>query len=83
MERPRAFDPTECKHANRHLTGTDNPQLNAFDHSTSFAFFAQDIQKQNLLEKLNNGLSGVLIFQLLLLCFCLDNKFSTCLDCMF
>ena len=31
------MDPTECKHAIRHLNGTDNPQLNAF-------------QKQRLLE---------------------------------
>ena len=41
MERPRTLDPTECKHhdAIRHLNGTDNPQLNAFEYSNSFSFF--------------------------------------------
>ena len=42
-------DPTECKHAIRHLNGTNNPQLNAFNYSNSFTFF-NDIQKQRLLE---------------------------------
>ena len=46
MERPRTFDPTECKHAIRHLNGTNYPQLDAFN---SFTFF-DDIQKQRLLE---------------------------------
>ena len=49
MERPRTLDPTECKHAIRHLNGTNNPQLNAFNYSNSFTFF-NDIQKQRLLE---------------------------------
>ena len=49
MERPRTLDPTECKHDIRHIYGTDNSQLNAFDYSTSFTFF-DDIQKQRLLE---------------------------------
>ena len=38
MERPRTLDPTECKHAIRHLNGTNNPQLNAFNYSNSFTF---------------------------------------------
>ena len=49
MERRRSLDPTECKHAIRHLNSTENPQLNAFDYSNSFTFF-DDIQKQCLLE---------------------------------
>ena len=49
MERPRTLDPTECKHAIRHLNGTNNPQLDAFNYSNSFTFF-NDIQKQRLLE---------------------------------
>ena len=49
MERPRTLDPTECKHAIRHLNGTHNPQLDAFNYSNSFTFF-NDIQKQRLLE---------------------------------
>ena len=49
MERPRTSDPTEYKHAIRHLNGTDNPQRNACDYSNSFTFF-DDIQKQRLLE---------------------------------
>ena len=39
MERPRTLGPTECKHANCGLDGTDNPQLNAFDYSNYFTFF--------------------------------------------
>ena len=49
MERPRTLDPTECKHAIRHLNGTNNPQLDAVNYSNSFTFF-DDIQKQRLLE---------------------------------
>ena len=49
MERPRTLDPTDCKHAIRHLNGTNNPQLDAFNYSNSFTFF-NDIQKQRLLE---------------------------------
>ena len=49
MERPRNLDPTECKHAIRHLNGTNNPQLDAFNYSNSFTFF-DDIRKQRLLE---------------------------------
>ena len=49
MERPRTFDPTEFKDAIRHLNGTDDPQLNAFDYSNSFTFF-DDIQNQRRLE---------------------------------
>ena len=49
MEHPRTLDPTECKHAIRHLNGTNNPQLDAFNYSNSFTFF-NDIQKQRLLE---------------------------------
>ena len=49
MERPRTLDPTECKHATRHLNGTINHQLDAFNYSNSFTFF-DDIQKQRLLE---------------------------------
>ena len=49
MERHRTLDPTECKHAIRHLNGTNNPQLDAFNYSNSFTFF-DDIQKQRLLE---------------------------------
>ena len=49
MERPRTLDPTECKHAIRHLNGTNNPQLDAFYYNNSFPFF-KDIQKQRLLE---------------------------------
>ena len=73
MERPRTLDPTECKHAIRHLNGTHNPQLDVFNYSNSFTFF-NDIQKQRLLEtkqppfritKLNT-----------LWCFCLDHQFT-------
>ena len=49
MERPRTLDPKECKHAIRHLDGTDKPQLSAFDYKNSFTFFG-DIPKQRLLE---------------------------------
>ena len=49
MERPRTLDPTESKHFIRHLNGTDNPRINAFDYSNSFTFF-DNIQKQLLLS---------------------------------
>ena len=49
MEHPRTLEPTECKHAVRHLKGTDNPQFKAFENSKSFTFF-DDIQKQRILE---------------------------------
>ena len=43
-ERFLFLDPTEYKPAFRHLNGTDNPQLDAFDSGSSFTFLA-DIQK--------------------------------------
>ena len=43
------FKPYVYKRAIRHLSGTNNPQLNAFDYSSSFTFF-DGIQKQRLLE---------------------------------
>ena len=49
MKRLRTSDPTECKHAIRHLNGTDNPHVNAFDYSNSFSFFVAN-QKQRFLE---------------------------------
>ena len=49
MEPPCTLDPTECKHDIRHLNGTNNPQLDAFNYPNSFTFF-NDIQKQRLLE---------------------------------
>ena len=50
MERHRTQrDLTECKYAIRHLNGTDNPQLNAFDYGKSFALF-DVFQKERLLE---------------------------------
>ena len=49
MKRPRTLDPTECKHAIRHLNGTNSPQLDAFNYSNCFTIF-DDIQKQRLLE---------------------------------
>ena len=49
MERPRTLDPTECKYAIRHLSETNNPQLDAFNYTNSFTFF-NDFQKQRLLE---------------------------------
>ena len=49
MERPRTLDPTECKHAIRHPTGTDNIQPNAFPYDNSVTFF-DDIQTKRLLE---------------------------------
>ena len=49
MERPRTLDPTECRHAIRHLNGTNDPQLDAFNYSNYFTLF-NDIQKQRLLE---------------------------------
>ena len=52
MEFPRALDPTECKHAIRHLKGTDNPQINSFDHGNAFTFF-DDIQKCASLKQNN------------------------------
>ena len=48
-ERPRTLDPTEGKHAIRHLDGTDSPQLITSVYSYSFTFF-DDIQKPRLLE---------------------------------
>ena len=78
MERPLTLDPTECKHDIRHLNGTNNPHLDAFNYSNSFTFFI-DIQKQRLLEtkqppfritKLNHFHYGAFGF-------CLDLKFST------
>ena len=38
MERPRTLDPTECIHAIRHLNGTNNPQLDAFNYRNSLPF---------------------------------------------
>ena len=52
MERPRTLDPTECKHAIRHLNGTDNPQLIVFDYSNNFIFF-DDIQKKASMKQNN------------------------------
>ena len=52
MDHPRTFDPTECYHAIRHLNGTVNPQIFAFENSNSFTVF-DDIQKQRLLETKN------------------------------
>ena len=49
MERPRTLDPTESKHANRHLNGTNNHQLDAFKYSNPFTFL-NNSQKQCLLE---------------------------------
>ena len=49
MERPPTFDPTECKYAVCHFNGTDNPQLNTFEYSSSFTF-SDDIQKQCFFE---------------------------------
>ena len=49
MDCPRTLDPTECKHAIRHLKGTNNPQLDAFNYTNSLTFF-NDIEKQRLLE---------------------------------
>ena len=46
MERPRTLDPTECKHAIRHLNGTADTQLIA---SIMVTFFC-DIQNQRFLE---------------------------------
>ena len=45
LERPRTQDHTECKHAIRHLSETNNPQIDAFDYSSSFTFF-DDVQKR-------------------------------------
>ena len=49
MKRPRTLDTTECKHAIRHYSGTDNPQLYAFDYRNSFTI-SQVTQKQCLRE---------------------------------
>ena len=49
MERHRTLEPTECKYPILYSTGTDNPQLNAFDYSNSLTFF-DDIQKRRILE---------------------------------
>ena len=69
MERLRTLDSRECIHVVRLLTGTDNPQLNAFDYSNSFSFF-DGIQKQRLLETkqppFHNTKSSTLFMVLLL-----------------
>ena len=49
MERTRTLDPTESKHAIRHLIGTENLQLIAFDYRNSFTFF-DDIQNNAFVE---------------------------------
>ena len=76
MQHPRNLDRTECKHANRHLNGTDNPQLNAFNCSKSFTFF-DDIQKQPLLET-NDLLSVSHNLTLFTMVLSLVNKLPTC-----
>ena len=48
-DRPGTLDPTESQHAIRHLNGTNNHQLDAFNYTNSFTFF-NDIQKQRILE---------------------------------
>ena len=54
MQNPRTLDPTKCKHAIRHLNGTDNPQPNASDYGNSFTLLM--IIKTNATLKLNNSL---------------------------
>ena len=49
MERSSTLGSNEGKHAIRHISGTDNPDLNAFKNSSSFAYF-DDIQSQRFLE---------------------------------
>ena len=49
MERPRTLDPSECKLDIRHLNGTNNPQVDAFNYTNSFTFF-NDIPNEPLLE---------------------------------
>ena len=39
MKRLRTLDPTERKHAIRHLNQTDNPQLDAYNYINPFTFF--------------------------------------------
>ena len=80
MEHPRILEPTECKHAIRHLNGTHNPELNAFTLNASYSFtFFDDFQKQRLLETKD------IFFELpnsthFTCCFCLDSNFSTVLS---
>ena len=52
MERHLNLDPTECKHDIRHLNGSNNPHLDAFNYSNSFTFLM--IFKNNAFLKLNN-----------------------------
>ena len=49
MKCPRTLYPTKCKHAIRHVNGTDNPPFNVLDYRSSFTFF-DDIQTQLFLE---------------------------------
>ena len=59
MDHLRTLDPTECKLGIRQLNGTDNPQQNAFDYSSSFTCF-DDIQRQRLLETKQNFLDSLI-----------------------
>ena len=49
MGYPHSLHCTESKHGRRHLNSTDNPELDAFAHSSSFTF-VDDFQRQSLLE---------------------------------
>ena len=44
MKRLRTLDPTERKHAIRHLNQTNNTQLDAYNYINPFTFF-NDFQK--------------------------------------
>ena len=72
MERSSTLVPNEGKHAIQNIYGTDNPDLNAFKHSSSFAYFDY-IQNQRFLETKQPPFSITKhnTFQ------CLDTNFST------
>ena len=76
MERPNTLDPTKCKHAVRHLNGTDNPQLNAFDYSKSFIFSM--IFKNNASLKQNKLFFVLLNSTLFTMVLLVASKLSIC-----
>ena len=87
MERSRTLDSTDCKHAIRHLNGTDSPQLNACDYSSSSTSF-DDTQRQRLpntkqtffhVTKLNTYLYGAFVWITNSQLFQFNSKIKSCL----
>ena len=76
MECHRTLDATECKHAIRNLNGSDNPHLNALIIVTHLASLKRLIET----KKPPFRVTPFRIQNLLLRCFHLDNKLSTCIE---